>query len=238
MKRLFLLISLALLPGCDWFSQSTKIIQGSGSTVRQERSIQGVDEIKLSGVGKLILKQGESESLVIEADENILSHIVSQVEGDTLSIYPEDHALFRSKSEIIYHVILHKIKEIELSGSIEMDASLITADKLELKLSGSSRVKAALKVDKLKVKADGSAKIFLEGEAKKQTVKAAGSVQYDAGSLESERAKLVVAGASRVTVAVSKKLEVEASGVSVVSYKGNPQVIISSTGASSVQKVG
>ena len=106
MKRLFLLISLALLPGCDWFSQSTKIIQGSGSTVRQERSIQGVDEIKLSGVGKLILKQGESESLVIEADENILPHIVSQVEGDTLSIHPEDHALLRSKSEIIYHVTL------------------------------------------------------------------------------------------------------------------------------------
>ncbi len=238
MKRLFLLSLFAVVPGCDWFPTNTKVIQGDGKVTRHKRFIENVAEIQLSGVGKFILTQGDTESLVIEADEKVLPFIISDVKDGELSIHPQEHMHLRSKSKIIYHVTLKELHKIELSGSIDMHADKIDSKKLEIEVSGSSRIKAALKVDKLKVKTQGSAKIYFEGDAKRQKVKAAGSVHYDAGSLESQRAKLEVAGASRVTVAVSKKLEVEASGVSVVSYKGNPQVVISSSGASSVQKVG
>lgn len=238
MKRLLFLMSIVLLPGCDWSSRGGKTIQGAGKKARQERPIKTVNEVQLSGVGKLILTQSDTESLVIKADEKVLPHIISEVDDGTLFIHPANDMQLRSKSEIVYRLSLKNIKEIELSGAVEMEAKSITANELKLECSGSTRIKAGIAVDRLKVDACGSAKIYLEGDAKKQKIEASGSVHYDAGALESARAKIESEGASRVTVAVRKKLEVKSSGVSVVSYKGNPHVKINSSGASSVQKVG
>lgn len=238
MRGLLFLMSIVLLPGCDWSSDRSKTIQGAGREGRQERPIKDVDEVQIAGVGKLILSQGDTESLIIKGDQLVLDHIKSEVDDGTLYIRPENDVHLRSKTEIEYFLTLKKIKEIELSGAIEMESKSITADELKLEFSGSTRVKAAIDVNKLKVDACGSAKIYLEGEAKKQKVEASGSVHYDAGTLESGRAKIEAEGASRITVAVRKKLEVKSSGVSVVSYKGDPHVKINAFGASSVQKVG
>ncbi len=237
MKQFALLSLLILLPACDWFANS-KTIQGSGIKARQEYPIEDVDELKVAGSGKVILKQGDTESLVIEADDNILPHIIIEVDDGELSIHPEHNSNLRSKSGIVYYLTLKKIEEIELSGAVELESSLIEAKKLEFGLSGATKVKARIKTDTLEIEGSGASKLYLEGETNKQKVEISGSTHYDAGSLQSESAEIEVSGASRVTVAVRKKLEVEASGVAVISYKGDPQVTIDSSGAASVQKVG
>ncbi len=228
---------LMVLPACDWFI-SSKTIQGSGIKARQEYPIKDVDELKVSGSGKVILKQGDTESLVIEADDNILPHIEVEVDDGELSIHPERNTNLRSKSGIVYYLTLKEIEEIKLSGVVELESSLIEAKKLEFELSGATKVKARIKTDTLEIEGSGASKLYLEGETNKQKVEIAGSMHYDAGSLQSEIAEIEVLGASRVTVAVRKKLEVEASGVAVISYKGDPEVTKEISGAASVQKVG
>ena len=239
MKRLMVVAFslLTLLPGCDWFA-SSKTIQGSGIKAGEERPIKDVDELKVAGSGKVILKQGDTESLVIEADDNILPHIITEVDDGELSIHPEKNMNLRSKSGIMYYLTLKKIEEIKLSGAVDLESSLIEAKKLEFDLSGATKVKACIKTDTLEIEGSGASKLYLEGETNKQEVKISGSMHYDAGSLKSDVAEIEVSGASRVTVAVRKKLEVEASGVAVISYKGDPEVTIDSSGAASVQKVG
>ncbi len=226
-----------VLPACDWFTNS-KTIQGSGTRARQEYPIKDVDELKVAGSGKVILKQGDTETLVIEADDNILSHIEVEVDDGELFIHPERNTNFGSRSGIVYYLTLKEIEEIRLSGAVELESSLIEAKKLEFELSGATKIKARIKTDTLEIEGSGASKLYLEGETNKQKVEISGSMHYDAGSLKSEVVEIEVSGASRVTVAVRKKLEVEASGVAVVSYKGDPEVIIDSSGAASVQKVG
>jgi len=238
MRRVLFLMSIVLLPGCDWSSDRSKTIQGAGKEARQERPIKDVNEVQISGVGKLIITQGDTESLVIKGDQLVLSHIKSEVDDGTLYISPKDDMQLRSKSEILYYLTVKNIKELGLSGAIELEAKSLKADELKLDISGSSRAQMGIEVDKLKVHLCGSAKIYLEGEAKKQKVEASGSAHYDAGALQSAQAKIQAEGACRVTVAVRKKLYVKSSGVSVVSYKGNPHVKVHSSGAASVKRVG
>ncbi len=237
MKQLALISLLSLLPACDWF-EKVKTIKGSGIKARQERPIKDVDELKVTGSGKVILKQGATESLVIEADDNILPHIISEVDDGELFIHPERNTNLRSKSGIVYYFTLKQIEEIKLSGAVELESSLIEAKKLEFELAGATKVKARIKTDIVEIEGSGASKLYLEGETNRQKAEISGSVHYDAGSLKSDSAEIEASGASRVTIAVRKQLEIEASGVAVVSYKGDPEVTIDSAGAASVQKVG
>ena len=237
MKQFALLSLLILLPACDWFANS-KTIQGSGIKARKEYPIEDVDELKVAGSGKVKLKQGDTELLVIEADDNILPHIITEIDDGELFIHPERNTNLRSKSGIVYYLTLKNIEEIKLSGAVDLESSLIEAKKLEFGLSGATKIKARIKTDTLEIEGSGASKLYLEGETNKQEVKISGSMHYDAGSLQSDVAEIEVSGASRITVAVRKKLEVEASGVAVVSYKGNPEVTKEISGAASVEKVG
>lgn len=239
MKRLLIFMSILLLPACEWWSsKETKVIQGAGKMTRQERPIKDVEELQIGGVGKVVVKQGNEESLVITGDALILPHIISEVDEGTLYIKPADDLQLRSKSEIVYQITVKSLKEIGISGAVELESPLLTSQELKLDCSGATRAQLAVAVDTLKVHVCGSAKLSLEGEAKKQKVETSGSAQYDAGALQSDRAKVTTEGASHVTIAVGKKLEVNSSGVSVVTYHGNPLVKVHSSGASSVEKVG
>src|SRR3990172_801597 len=62
------------------------LIRGSGRVATETRQASGFDEIEGCCGMQLILSQGETESLEIEAEDNILPEIVSEVIGSRLSV--------------------------------------------------------------------------------------------------------------------------------------------------------
>ncbi len=238
MKRLLAISFLALLPACDWLAAGTKTVTGSGRREKRVVEVKNIQELKAMGCGRIFLKQGEQESLVIHADDNLLPYIVAGVDDGELIIGPKKNTNLISKLGIDYYLVVKEIDHIELSGALELETRSLKAKRLELELSGATKVKARVAVDELLVQASGAAKLYIEGFAKKQTIEIAGSMHYDAGRLQSKSALVEASGASRVTIAVDKSLDVQASGVAVVSYNGNPKTKIESLGASSVSKVG
>ena len=61
---------------------------GSSIVTSESRSVSGFDEVELQGVGNLSLQQADSESLTIEAEEDVLPEIRTEVEKDRLIIGP------------------------------------------------------------------------------------------------------------------------------------------------------
>ena len=81
-KRVVLLLALVLLlAACDGGDQG-----GSGKVITEERDVSGFDRVHLTGSGVAEIIQGETESLVIEAEDNIMSSIESKVENGTLTL--------------------------------------------------------------------------------------------------------------------------------------------------------
>ena len=68
------LIGLILLTACSLSSiqDSGETITGSGNVVTENRPVSGFDGVSHTGIGRVIITQGEEESLTIEADDNIL----------------------------------------------------------------------------------------------------------------------------------------------------------------------
>ena len=55
------------------FDAST--VKGSGNVVTKERDVSGFDKVVVSGLGRVIVTQGDEESLTVETDDNLMQYI-------------------------------------------------------------------------------------------------------------------------------------------------------------------
>ena len=67
-------------------------IQGSGDVITESRDVSGFDSVSLSGIGRVIITQGDDESLTIETDDNLMKYITSEVRDGTLELGDTDNA--------------------------------------------------------------------------------------------------------------------------------------------------
>ena len=55
-------------------------IQGSGNVTSESRNVSNFNEVELQGIGNLTVQQTGSESLTIEAEENIIPYLKTEVQ--------------------------------------------------------------------------------------------------------------------------------------------------------------
>ncbi|MGI8468763.1 MAG: head GIN domain-containing protein [Pyrinomonadaceae bacterium] len=226
MKKLyFLFFVLALAIGSistlscgigNFNFKNTGGIQGSGNAKQETRNLSGFDKIEASGAVKTEITVGKDFSVTVEADDNLLQYIKTDVSGDTLKIYNADR--ISPKTKINVKISMPELTKIDVSGASTALATNVNGDSLELKASGASGIK-------------------IDGETKDLNAEASGASTIDAENLKSENADVDSNGASTITVSPSGDLKAEASGASNVYYTGEPQNIKQdSSGASSIKK--
>ena len=88
----------ALACGCSNFEWSGTSIKGSGNVVSETRQLTHFDRVTIFGSGHLTVVQGEQEGLTIQADDNLLPYIKSEVAGGSLKLGPEDVNLRPTKN--------------------------------------------------------------------------------------------------------------------------------------------
>ncbi len=85
-KKIFLISALLLLSAtlmaCSF--PVMRVVKGSGTLATETRSIGDFNAIQLDGAGQLVITQGDTVALQIEAEDNILPNLKSTVEGSTL----------------------------------------------------------------------------------------------------------------------------------------------------------
>lgn len=217
---------------------SAQTVVGSGVAKRVVVDVDVFDSLAIDGMGTVLLTHGPGQQLEIEADDNILAHIVSTTADSTLNIVSSGTVL-KPQTPITYYVTYTALKSIELDGSVELKADTqLRAPELTLKTAGAIRMTLDLIVDILKVNCAGTGKLNLQGTAKNQTVSLFGACGYYAGKLASEYATINASGSVRATLNVNQTIKGEISGAAIVSYIGSPVVSVFSQGASSIRKVG
>ena len=206
---------LILLPGSfGVFGCATE--GGSGNVVSETRSVSGFSEVALNGTGTLTIKRTGSESLTIEADDNVLPHIQTNVKNNRLTIETDDTTPIPTKP-INYELTVKDLSAVELQGVGSIDASGISTDELKVSTSGAGDMTVA-------------------GEANSQEVDVSGAGSYRAQDLTTKKARVDLSGAGEAIVNVSDELDVAISGFGSVEYVGNPTVSQNITGAGAVRR--
>ncbi len=229
MKKIVLLLSLSVI-----ISSCVTGIKGNGQVKRENRELTEFDKIDVSGAYNLFIKQGDQQSVTIEADANLMDFIRTTVDGKELNISSEKS--IRGYEKLNVYITVTKIKGIEASGACDVKSDGVIKTKfLELDLSGATDMSLELDCEAIDADASGASDINLSGEAEVAEYDLSGACDVKAYGLKSKRVKADLSGASDARVFVTKKLQVKASGASSVRYKGNPEDVVSSTsGAASV----
>src|SRR5882672_11063950 len=109
---LLLLLSLAssaiILQSCE-----NACIHGSGSTVTQTRTLGNFSQISFSSEGTVYISQGSTTTFTVEAQQNVIDDLHTDIHGDELQIYNK-HCL-KDQAPIIIHVTTPNITAISLS---------------------------------------------------------------------------------------------------------------------------
>lgn len=240
----FLFIPAVLLTlACQLVSGFGKSLTGSGNVVTESRPVSKFNSIDVCCGMHLILTQGASESLEIEADDNLLPEIESFVTNGRLVVRFKDNfsgiRLFNT-NPIRVKVSAPELVGVEISGGGRLEAAgPIQTTQMALDFSGGSRgVLDNLQADKLAVDLSGGSRIELSGISPDQTISLSGGSDYLAGDLQSRTTTLKMSGGGRATVWVTETLNADLSGGANASYYGNPMINQDLSGGSRLQSLG
>jgi len=235
-RKIFSVISIILF---STISCSSKKISGSGTIIRESRSVSGFQRVSLSGSGHLLIDQGDNESLEIECDDNLASYIKTVVTGGTLEIRPENVSLAASQP-ITYRLSLKNLEALTTSGSVSVKSDALRTESLRVVMSGSGTLDlGSLEAHSIELRISGSGEVTIEsGNLKNQKITISGSGEYSAPNLKSQNTDLTISGSGDARVWATAKLDVTISGSGKLSYYGSPVVSSSISGSGKVKSLG
>ena len=210
---------------------------GSGNLINQTKEVNGVNQVSLNGVGTIILQQGDQESLTIEAEDNILPHIQSKVEGNKLIISYDTNTPTPTK-DVKFYLTVKDMNTIGISGAGKIQSTGFNTKTMSISMSGAGDGNlAGLTLEKLTVSISGAGKMILEGKATEQTVTISGAGNYEAKELATETTTINIDGAGKGTVNVGKVLNAMINGAGNLNYLGTPQINQQISGGGSVKQI-
>lgn len=118
-------------------------IKGNQKVTTEERTVDNFDAVSVSSGIDLYLTQGNTNTLKLEADENLMKHIKTEVKNGTLKIY-SDETLSDAKS-LKAHLTFKALEKI--SGSAGADVfteNTLKADEMKVNMSSGSDLKMTL----------------------------------------------------------------------------------------------
>jgi hypothetical protein len=238
-----IVVVVVVVLAAAWIGISYAVFGHGGQLATEQRQVSDFTAVTVHGSGTLIITQGSTPSLMIEAPARVLKRVTATVSGGTLTIDEGGKWFapwtFGAGNGVTYHLTVTGMTRIEANGSTDVRSQgALVADTLDLSTSGSGDVTLELKVQTLNVRTSGSSDVSLSGTTDALTFTSSGSSGFQARGLQSRVATIDCSGSSDVEVSVSEQLDVKVSGSADVSYAGDPKVNSTISGSGDVHHIG
>ncbi len=200
-SRIVLVSVLALLLAAGAAAAGT--IEGSGNVQIEERSVGEFHGLSLLGSPDVSITVGGSPSLTVEADDNILPLITTEVRDGILHIGSEKS--FSTRKGIHVRLTVPELRSVMIKGSGDVEAEGVYGDLFRVAIKGSGDVVAAGSVDRVEADVIGSGDIQLFG-------------------LDAVHGEATVKGSGDILIQASGSLELSVMGSGDIRYRGPAEV--------------
>lgn len=188
-------------PAC---SLSVSLVQDAA---RENRPVNGFTSIDFQSTGDVSITMGEVDSVVIEADENILPLLKTEVIGCQLIISETANPQISDKSPIHYLIMMKNLVGASMSGTGDIIIDGLDTDQVKFDLSGTGTITAYGKVRTLIASLPGMGFIVCIG-------------------LEADTVIAHHSGTGEIFVRAERNLDANISGVGAINYYGDSANII------------
>lgn len=235
--RLFLIALLCVTTVTAADAQFTNRVSGNGNVQKEERKASPFTGIKTSAGIDVFLSQGNGHSIVVEADENLIEYIRTEIDNDILKIYP-DNINFRGTRTMRVYVTMEDVEYLSTSSAGDIiGETAVRSENLKITTSSSGDVKVEVYAGELVLRTSSAGDITLKGTADYVDAKTSSAGDIKAYDLEAREADLRASSAGDIKITVTEKMTARASSAGDIHYRGNPQYVNSrSSSGGDVQK--
>jgi hypothetical protein len=234
--RLVFIAITVLGISCSVGGQSRKTIHGDHNVTRSERKTDSFTGIKVSSGVDVYLKQGDTESITVEADENLHEYIITEVKGGVLHVYTEANIRDAEKERV--YVTTKNINLVETSSAGDVvGESPIRCDELKLSASSAGDITLEVYAREINIDISSSGDITLKGETDLLDADLSSAGDLNAYELKAKEAEVSVSSAGDADINVSEKITARASSAGDINYKGDPKFVdVHSSSAGGIHK--
>ena len=223
---LWLLTALLLavaLAGCNVIDNVPgNGLDGSGVIASQAYDFSDFSEIELSQAFQATITRGDTYSVVVRIDDNLVDRLLVVQDGNRISIGLVQNTLL-GQATLEADVTLPALTRLNASGAATAQLNgFAAADDFAAEATGASRIHGDIAAGNLTLRATGASTISLAGEGNVVTAEATGASTIDLEEFAAVDANVVANGASSVTVNLTGRLDATATGASNVLYLGSP----------------
>ena len=231
-------LTIAVAGPMDWVGGAK--VQGSGKVVKQTRALAHFTGVNLNVPGDMVLRLGNTESITIETDDNVLPLIESVIEDGVLKIRPVKRNTNLHTRHMKIIVMAKDIDRLALSGSGSIDSDALKAAKLSFDIGGSGSINVkGIDAEAVAISLGGSGDMKSgAGRANSLSVSIGGSGDVDVGRVQASDASVSVAGSGEAIVWAKTGLSVTIAGSGDVNYYGDPKVSTSVVGSGDITRMG
>jgi hypothetical protein len=197
-------------------------IKGNRNVVSEERSIRSNFEIINVQQGiNLYITQGKPTAISVEADDNILDLLITEVKNNELNIYFEKN-VYQSKARNVY-LTTNTISKIKTSsGASVKSENTLQVKSLDLDSSSGSSIKIYVNAEEVTSQSSSGADIDIYGKTQTFSANASSGSSIDADKLETVDAYAKASSGANIDVNVSGKFTANASSGGDIDFEGNP----------------
>jgi len=198
---------------------------GNGNVVSEERDAdEDFTKIKASEGLDVYITQNNTASIEVEADENIISLIATDIDNGVLTIHAKEN-IGRAKSKKIYVSLPIVDRILSTSGADVYSTDVLVAENLEVKSTSGADVKIEVKAESVSCTTSSGADIKISGTADSLKAKATSGSDIEAKDLQVKSCNASVSSGADITVYTSDVLVAKTSSGGDIHYYGNPESV-------------
>ena len=189
-------------------SSKSAIDAWAADTVTQTRTVDTFTKIRIKGSVKLKVMGGEDQNVSIDADDDVVDRIITEVEDGTLIIDMDSKGKKRrwSGSKVAVTISMQQLEALNLDGA--MDGAFTN-------LNGSD----------LDVTINGAGNLSIEGSCGTFRVRLSGAGNIEAEDFKCKNVDVRLSGAGNIEAYATEKADVRLSGIGNIDITGNPAEI-------------
>ena len=185
----------------------------------ETRTVSDFTGIDASNAFEITVTKGNTESLTVEADDNVMPYVRTEVKHGVLHLFIDNSKKLKNIKVLKASIVMKNLDKVTLSGACKLTGNgLFTPDKFNSDCSGATHLDLQLNTGQMTIKTSGASKINLQADV--------------AG-----KAKVDMSGASKVTMELEAvDVQLDASGVSKIDMNGSASTIhIDASGTSNIK---
>ena len=217
--------------------------RGSGNVVSQPRQVANFNAVTINYPSDVVITQGITESMTIQAEDNVLRDLSTDVRDGVLyiGVGPQEtlgSAILPTRPvRISITVINLAALSVPAAGTTRVVG--LKTDNLAVSISGAGGVTIEnLSAKSFTSRMSGAGSVTASGTATKVDINISGLGSFNGADLRSDTASVGITGAGSSTVWVARQLNAAISGMGSINYYGQPSVTQQVSGVGSVRRLG